>query len=136
MNHVRPQYSTWTFSCTILPYCSTAVIISKNVHILRSFNVNEIGSQWVPFLLYFNIVLNWSEDGRLRPKHVANYNLIVITPSCLDVYCVLTVHNMLYKFYNCSYQMWYQCTSVCEKALHSYRFSNFTHLLLSSTHIH
>ena len=52
------------------------------------------------FLHYLNIVLNWPEDGRLRPKHVAKYNLIVIIASCLDVCCVLTVHNILYKFDN------------------------------------
>ena len=50
-----------------------------------------MGSHWVLFLLYFNIVLNWPEDGRLRPKHVAKYNPIVIIASCLDVCCVVTV---------------------------------------------
>ena len=65
-----------------------------------NFNVNEVGSHWVLFLLYLNIVLNWPEDGRLRPKHVAKYNLIVISASCLDVCCVLTVGNTLYKFDN------------------------------------
>ena len=50
--------------------------------------------------MYLNIVLNWPEDGRLRPKHVAKYNLIVIIASPLDVCCVWTVHNMLYKFNN------------------------------------
>ena len=39
--------------------------------------------------------VNWPEDGRLRPKHVAKYNLIIISASCLDVCCVLTVHNIL-----------------------------------------
>jgi len=48
----------------------------------------------VLFLLYLNIVLHWPEDGRLRPKHVFKYNLIVIITSCLDVCCVLTVHNI------------------------------------------
>jgi len=43
------------------------------------------------------LFLNWPEDGRLRPKHVAKYNLIVIIASYLDVCCVLTVHNILYK---------------------------------------
>jgi len=46
-------------------------------------------------VLYLNIVPNWPEDGRLRPKHVAKYNLIVIIVSCLDAYCVLTVRNIL-----------------------------------------
>jgi len=80
-----------------LPYYSTALIISKNFHVLSSFNVNEMGSHWVLFLLYLNIVLSWPEDGWLRPKHVAKYNLAVIIASCLDVYCVLMVHNLLYK---------------------------------------
>ena len=97
---VWPQYSTWTFSCTILAHYSTALIISKNFHILSSFNVKEIGSHWVLFLLYLNIVLNWPEDGRLWPKHVAKYNLIVIIASCHDVRCVLTVRNTLYKYDN------------------------------------
>ena len=48
--------------------------------------------------MYLNIVLSWPEDGRLRPKHVAKYNLLVIIASCLDVCCVLTVRNILYKF--------------------------------------
>ena len=52
------------------------------------------------FLLYLNIVLNWPEDGRLRPKHVVKYNLTVIIASCLDVCRVLPVHNILYKFDN------------------------------------
>ena len=71
--------------------------MKMNFRILSSFNVNEMGSHWVLFLLYLNIVLNWPEDGRLRPKHVAKYNLIVIIASCLDVRCVLTVHKILYK---------------------------------------
>ena len=97
---VRPKYSTWRFRFTILPYYSTALIISKNFHTLSSFNVNKMGSHWVPFLLYLNIVLSWPEDGRLQPKHVAKYNLIVIIASCFDVCCVLIVHNILYKFDN------------------------------------
>jgi len=51
----------------------------------------------VLFLLYLNIVLSSPEEGRLRPKHVATYNLILIIESCLDVCCVLTEHNILYK---------------------------------------
>ena len=54
----------------------------------------------VPILLYLNIDLNWPEDGYLRPKYVAKYNLIVIIATFLDVYCVLTVHNTLHKFDN------------------------------------
>jgi hypothetical protein len=69
---------------TILPYYSTTLIISRIfLNILPSFNVNEIGSNWVQVLLYLNIVLSWPEDGRLRPKHVARYNVIVIIASCL-----------------------------------------------------
>ena len=49
----------------------------------------------IPFRSHF--VLNWPEDGRLRPKLVAKYNLIVIISSCVDVRCVLTVHNVLCK---------------------------------------
>ena len=95
---VRPEYSTWRFSFTILPYYSTALITSKNFHILSSFNVNEMGSYWVLFYCTLIVVLSWPEDGRLRPKHVAKYHLIVIIASCLDVGCVLTVYNTLYKF--------------------------------------
>ena len=80
---VRPEYSAWRFSFAILPYYSTALIISKNFHILSRFNVNEMGSHWVLSLLYLNIVLSWPEDGRSRPKHVAKYHLIVIIASCL-----------------------------------------------------
>ena len=106
----------------MLPYYSTASIISKNFHILSSmvpyyftilfhcfnhkknfrilsaFNMNEMGSHWVLFLMYLNIVLSGPEVGRLRSKHVAKYNLIIIIASCLDVCCVLTVQNILYKF--------------------------------------
>jgi len=57
-----------------------------------------MGSHWVLFLLYLNVVLSWPEYGPSRPKLVAKYNLIVIIASCLDVCCVLTVHNILYKF--------------------------------------
>ena len=69
-------------------------------NILSSLNVSEMGSHWVLFLLYLNIVLNWLEDGRLRPKHVAKYNVNVIIASCPDVCCVLTVYNISYKFDN------------------------------------
>jgi len=59
-----------------------------------------MASHWILFLLYLNIFLNWPEDGRLRPKHVAKYNLLVIIASCLDVCCVLTVHSISYKLNN------------------------------------
>jgi len=95
---VKPEYSAWIFSFTILTYYSTSLIISKNFHVLSSFNVNEMGSHWVLLLLYLNIVLSWPEDGRLRPKHVTKYNLIVIMCILFDVCYVLTVHNILYKF--------------------------------------
>jgi len=62
-----------------------------------SFNVNEMGSHWALFLLYLDIVLSWPEDGWLWPKHVAKYKLIAIIASCLDVCCILMVHNMLHK---------------------------------------
>ena len=91
----RPEYSAWKFNFTVLPYYSTVLIISKNFQILSRFNMNEMGSHCVIFLLYLNIVLGWPEDSRSRPKHVAKYNLIVIIASCLDVCCVLTVHNIL-----------------------------------------
>jgi len=48
-------------------------------------------------LLYLNIVLNWPEDGRLRPKNVTKYNLTLIIASFLGVCCVLTVHNILHN---------------------------------------
>ena len=48
-------------------------------------------------LLYLNTVLNWPVDGRLLPKYIAKYNLIVIIASCLNVCCVLTVQNILYR---------------------------------------
>ena len=58
-----------------------------------------MGSNWVLILRYVNIVLSWPEDCRSRPKHVAKYNLILIIASCLDLCCVLTVQNILHKFY-------------------------------------
>ena len=97
MNHCEARIQYLKVRFTILPYYSTALFISKNFHILPSFNVNQMGSHWVLFLLYLNIVLNGPEDGRLRPKHVAKYNLILIIASCLAICCVLTVHNILYK---------------------------------------
>jgi len=33
------------------------LIISKNFYVLPSFNVKEMGSHCLPFLLYLNIVL-------------------------------------------------------------------------------
>jgi len=45
-------------------------------------------------------LVSWPEDGRSRPKHVDKHNLIVIIASCFDVSCVLTVHNVLYRFGN------------------------------------
>jgi len=62
------------------------------------------------FLLYLNIVFSWPEDGRLRPKHVAKYNLIVIIAPCLDVCCVLAVHitQILYKQQDGLSQMYMQ----------------------------
>jgi len=57
----------------------------------------------IPFRSHFNVnecVLSWPEDGRLRPKHVAKYNLIVIITSCLDLCCVLTAHNIQFDIHN------------------------------------
>ena len=65
--------------------------------ILRYSNNNNNNNN---ILLYLNSVHNGPEDGRLRPKHLAKYNLIVIIASCLDVCCVLTVNNILHKFDN------------------------------------
>ena len=87
---------------TILPYYSTALIISKNFLILSKFNVKEIGSHCVLLLLYLNIVLIWLEDGRSRPKHVVKYNLILIIASCPGVCCVLTAHNVLHSQFCCN----------------------------------
>ena len=33
-------------------------------------------------------------------RTLAKYNLTVIIASCLNVCCLLTVHNILHKFYN------------------------------------
>ena len=61
-------------------------------------------TKWDPvkycFYCTLIVVLNWPEDGRSRPKHVVKCNLIVIIAACLDVCCVLTVCNILYKFDN------------------------------------
>jgi len=81
-----------------------------------------MGSHSVLFLLYLNIVLNWPEDGRSRPKYVAKYNLIVIIASCLDVCCLLTVHNILYEL--CSSVM---CASTALTPFVSVSQSNVFH---------
>ena len=57
---VRPEYSTWRFSFTILPYYSTALIISKNFHILSSFTVYYF--PWT--LILFLIGLKMAVYGR------------------------------------------------------------------------
>jgi len=74
-------------------------VVKLNLHLLYfgPRNASYTNSTSI-FLLFITIVLSWPEDGRSRPKHVAKYNLIVIIASCLDVCCVLMVHNMLYKF--------------------------------------
>ena len=97
------QYMKVSFN--ISPYYSTVLILSKGFQILSRFNVNEMGSHWVLFLLYLNIVvLSWPEDGRSRPKHVAKHYLIVITASCLMYvvywryiiyYTNLIIHNQM-----------------------------------------
>jgi len=58
-------------------------------------------SNWVLILLYLKNVLYWSEDDRLRSKHVAvmwpdSIYYITILIYC----CVLTGYNTLYKFVN------------------------------------
>ena len=53
-----------------------------------------MSSCWL-FFETLNIVLSWPEDGRLRPKHVAKYNLTVIIASCLNACYVLMVQNIL-----------------------------------------
>ena len=68
-----------------------------------------MGSHWVLFLLYLNVVLSCPEYGPSRPKLVAKYNLIVIIASCLDVCCVLTVHNILYKFIDIYIYIYWWC---------------------------
>jgi len=98
------KYSTWKCSFTTLPYYSIVLITSKNFHSLSRFNVKGMGSHWGLILLYLNIFLSRPEDGRSRPKHVAKYNLTVIIVFCLDVCCVLTVHNILYKFDNTQFK--------------------------------
>ena len=76
-------------------------MVKLNLHLLYfgPRNASYTNSTSI-FLLFITIVLSWPEDGRSRPKHVAKYNLIVIIASCLDVCCVLTVHNILYGFDN------------------------------------
>jgi len=61
---------------------------------------------------YLNTVLIWPDDGRSRPKHVARYNLIVIIASCLDVYCVLTVHNIQYYTHSNHYVYRFEFRSI------------------------
>ena len=60
--------------------------------IFKSFNINNL-----------SVCIGWCADqvtlrsARCNGKDVAKYNLILIIASCLDVCCVLTVHNILYK---------------------------------------
>jgi len=51
---------------------------------------------WVQPLLVRDNSISSSLSLR-RPKHVAKYNQILIIASCFDVYCVLTVRNILYN---------------------------------------
>ena len=57
--------------------------------------------KWDPIEYYFYCTLILSLIGLkvavYSRTHVAKYNLIVIIASCLDVCCVLTVRNILYK---------------------------------------
>jgi len=62
-------------------------------------------TKWDPIEWYFYctliVVLSWPEDGRSRPKHVTKYHLTVVIASCLDVRCVLTVHNIMNRYHCC-----------------------------------
>jgi len=63
--------------------------------------VHSMGSRWV--LLYFTLtnVLHWSEDDRLRSKHVDVMWLDCIYYITVLIYCcVLTAYNALYKCVN------------------------------------
>jgi len=82
-----------------------------------------------------NIVLNLPEDGRLRPKHVAKYNLIVIIASCLDVCCVLTVHNIWYKFNKFSENARHLCTKCSRPGAWDLCSPALTHTSLSLSRI-
>ena len=54
-----------------------------------------MGSHFIQLKLGFNVVINWPADCRTRPKHVAKYNLTVITASCLHTCCVMTVRGII-----------------------------------------
>jgi len=76
------------------------LIISKNFHILSRFDMNEIGSFWVVFLLYLNccswLAWIWPVTAETCSQILPNFNYCVL----FDICCVLTVHNMLYRFDN------------------------------------
>ena len=49
---------------------------------------------------YLNNLIIYRQLFGASSERLTLYNLIVIIASCLDVCCVLTVRNMLYKFDN------------------------------------
>ena len=99
------QLDLYNILCTVnTQYTSRQdAIITIRLYLATCFGRNWPSSgQLRTIIRYSKNSTQWGpisfKDGRLRPKHVAKYNLIVNTASCLDVCCVLTVHNILYKF--------------------------------------
>jgi len=74
-------------------------IITIRLYLAKCFGRDRPSSGQLRTILRYN-KNGWPEDCRSGPKHVAKYDLIVIIASCLDVCCVLTVHNILHKFDN------------------------------------
>ena len=94
---MRPEYSAWRFSFTILLYYSTVLTLSKNFHILSRFNVNEMGPHWVLFFYCtLSVVLSWPVTAETCSQISPNCNFCIL----FDVCCVLTVHKILYRFDN------------------------------------
>ena len=56
----------------------TTYIKTRCNNTIRLYLATCFGRTVQILLLYLNIVLSWPEDGRLRPKHVAKYSLIVL----------------------------------------------------------
>jgi uncharacterized protein YutE (UPF0331/DUF86 family) len=59
------------------------------------------------YVVYWQYIIYYTDlithNGMASLKFIASnakYNLILIIASCLDVCCVLTVHNILYRFDN------------------------------------
>ena len=96
---MRPEYSAWRFSFTILLYYSTVLTLSKNFHILSRFNVNEMGPHWV---LFFYCTLIVVHSWPVTAETCSQYHLIVIFAFCLmyvvywrciKYYMDLIIHN-------------------------------------------